>query len=513
LKLFGICITFLSITVLFSGCGGSASVKTIPFSDVSLEMKNGSLIYVYQERATSSLHTNVRISDSDVVLMPGTYYPFFISAGEVKIKYGFPYADKHISIHLSPGETVYVKTTSNRKTFGKVKFETDCEPVPNQVGSKEIQNCILGVLRHGLERHPVSFIAPKGSSEGKAVLFVYRAPNALYEASIGGYNLGIYSDNGREMIGFAINECETIKQEVSPGLIKLVKGNVATSDTGKAAFALAGMITGLHTQTIGSEFTEIETGLKEKKLSFNFQAQAEQAYYIEIDPISGRFIFTSPDGIKEKCLHNPPKIIQHRNGLYVRKMIENTTATAISWSYMDNSRRPLLYSNVESSGGILDYLVAKIATTSKDKDLKSALEKIDVESLLDEIYVKPMMQNLKDDNIPSIVMTSVNKGRPDQNVRFVFTADIKIFGITSKHVGIFPFVTSKQPAAITSIKGTVKDKFTGKILFQKPFNGISLLSEDLRETENLFQLCETKLKESLNQAIIKFLDDSYLSLR
>ena len=454
--------TILFICQILTGCSGGSVAKRIPFKDISSDLENNALIYAYHQ-GSSFYNASIQVGKTVAGLPEGTYYPFKVTPGEVEIIMGAANTTKVIQKKLSPSETVYLKVESEHKPFVGPKVEFS--EVSPQVGSREIQECSKGVLVYGLFENPPSYPMIGKNSHKKAEVVIYRASNALYEASIGGWNIGIYSDRGREMIGIAVDSCQTLSYEVEPGLIKLVKGNMAYSDTGKAVIGLAGGM-GIHVPTPGSEFTEIETGLNGEKLSQDFYAEAGKTYYLELEPIFGHLSFINPDTIDTKCMGNDPKIIQHRNASYIKDLAQNKNETGIAWSFAGEDEKPGLYSTVKHAGGLLDYLVAEAVAEGRDENLVSALNNIQVNPFVEKSYILPLMNIFEVDDIPVTNLNNTDKsGKSD--IKYLFRAEINIFGITSNHYGVFPiFVSSSQPAAVASIKGTVLDASTERCCFK-----------------------------------------------
>lgn len=492
-------------TLAIEGCGGS-TVQRVPFKDISREINKNALIYVYHQ-GSDLFAPRVKIDKTIIGLPEGSYYPFIVSPGKIEIAMTWANAiNKNINVNISEGEIVYVKIFSENTPF--VGMHADLQQVKNDNGGEEIKSCSLGVLTYGKVDTPKSYEMLPGDPTSKAKICLYRAPNSLSELSIGGWNIGIYSDNDREMIGVALDDCQSFNHTVEPGLVKLIRGNMAFSDFGKATLDIVGKAaTGREVSFPGSEFTEIETGVHSSKLSLDFKAEPGRIYYIEHDPIASMFNFVSPEEIQKSCLENNAKVIQHRNSSYIKDLKAYKSPIQLSWSYPNDNGNPYIYSKVEFKGGLLGYLFVEIVKNIRDENIKKSLESIHIQPLVEKTFLERFKENFHRDNIPIASEINVN------DTKYDFKAEILVFGITSHHYGILASVVSNQPIAVASIKGTVTDCKTGKVLFRKPFNGFSALPENSRYSDQLEKICRTKLEDALTQATTAFLNDSYLLTR
>jgi len=514
----GILTLLLGLITLSVACTTSSKQSFQPVLNIPEEK---SVVYIYSQTGgwLTGMPPTIRIGDNVITMPDKTYYYFFVDPGDLKILVqALLSKGKELTFEVKKDQKYYVKvTTKLRKTsFTKSETQIGIEQVNNVIGEKEIKKCSLGVLGYGKTTIVKSYQTDEVNTvaKNKATIQLYRAPSTLYNSAIGDYNIGLYSGNGSHMVGVGLDQCESYKFYAEPGLIKCVMGNMAFSGAGKAAFFVAGAMTGVKAETPDKEFTEIETGLGEKKGSWNFDAEAGKIYYLEFDP-HNRFKFIEPGEIKSRCLANAATVIEKRDTSFIQDIKSNKQDVGIGWIRNQGQESAQYYSKVSSTGGVLDYLYAEVVENITDTELKNRLRQVMIAPKVQTNYLNRMESKLKQYDAITKVFDKPfikNDSQPysgftsNFDTKYIYFLEISNFGITRTYSGALPIVSPNKPVAFASIKGIVIDNNTKRVLFRKPFNGVEVMSDSWNDLPS-YEECLEKLDKALESAIMAFIED------
>jgi len=439
----------------------------------------------------------IELDETIPEMTPNTYYDKTVAPGTHLVKIysmsnngrSLDYTVLHEKeVTVDKGSTVFVRVRSESSWNAPFNaFSIDL--VGKKEATRDLGSCYRSsTILYGMINDP-PFVGKKKTTH--ATIHLYRKPVTLYTAAIGPYDIGIYANGGNKTRSLLLDSCQVFSLSVKPGTVKFRQGIFALTGLGQAILSTGSAAMGYRSpQLLSAQAMALESRLSRTNPSWGFKAEAGRDYYVEFIVPEGMFRFTQPGDIPEKCLKNKPKVTEHRDIDFIRKAQDDDLPVGLLFLVQKGLEKPQIYSSIEPTGGVLDYLTAELVSSGERSEIANEFSKIDVATNIRSHLINRLRDRLTGNRIrvnwapdtPVAKEDSLLKAAQENGVRYLFIFKVYIYGLTYQARALFPVhYSGGRDKMVVALKMYTIDCATKNIVQTKPYFSWLALSTDGQE--------------------------------